>query len=603
MRVLVKIIRLVFAAVLLICLFSGCAANDNSEVSTDKEASTGGASEIAENINLKDIDITADGDQTIVTLSLLSGSREAGYSESKLTQLPEYEITQLNEPQRIMITINNISFWDYEEDDETWALSDFVLGLFREVPADDESLIIYIQLSQSSEIVTEESEGDLIISLTPAEQNEGSKYFCASNSFLAHQDGTWPDSIDMMPVLCSDSENKLLISAPFDTEDEATALMETANETLAGVLPDNTVYVIELAAGALPDYSANIDYSISDDINVVMTDGVIVDTPLLLQNGRYLATASDGRIAFSRSYTPEEPALEQDSYLSSEKLWILETNGRIQNIEDGDFYAIEEVAFSSDGRYISILDVSIENSVLYIYDFETEELINLGEEGFGSQTSAFAWSDTDNTLYAMTGYTALQMLSCTFDSDGSFEIDAVEEEAGAVGHLGVSNGRLIFADNYAGEAGIIYEIGDERRTITEGIDFRIAPDNKTLLVEQILSAESSEDEQVLTSLKICDIETGVETEIPIEAGTVIVDYCFSCNGGKVFYSVDLSETEESEYQYGLYAYDLTSNTTKRIALCMTGEFATSGTAGELYLIDYIYNDENSFYATYIYDFS
>ncbi|MDD5018407.1 MAG: hypothetical protein PHO15_09940 [Eubacteriales bacterium] len=598
-----KLIRLLFLIFISAGLLFGCSAQEDkqAETGTPSLTATGGVSGAAENINLKEIDISADGDQTVVTLSLLSGSREAGYAETKLTQLPEYEIVQLDQPQRIMVRLENISFWDYKED-PSWALSDFVLGLFREVPADDDSLIIYIQLSQSAVFSVEESEGDLIIRLTPGSENAGSKYFCVSNSFYEHQEGTWPDSIDMMPVLCSDSINRLLISEPFDTQDEAESFMETANMTLSSVLPDNIVYVVALEKNALPDNANNVDYSIADDKNVIMKDGIIIDTPLLLQNGKYLATAADGHIAFSRRYKPEEPALEQDSYQLSEKLWILDPNGRIQNINIADFYAIDQVAFSADGRYICILDVSIENRVLYVYDFDTETPINLGEEGFGSQTAAFAWSDVDNTLYAMTGYSSMQMMSCTFQTDGSFDIDAVEEEAGSEGYLGVSDGRLFFADNYAGDAGVIYEISDTRRVVTEGIDFSLSSDGKTMLVLEMVSASSSEDEQVLTSLKLCDIETGEETYI-VE-GADIVDFCFSRNGNKVYYTEAMSDGAESGYDFGLYAYDITTgDMPSQLALSCTADFATAPETGTLYFIYFVDNADDGFYATYIYELS
>ena len=477
-----KLRGLIVIIALLILITSGCTNKDGSTdagVSPNQSAS-GGVTEPAQNVNLKSINITTDGEDTVVTLSLLSGSREAGYAESKLTQLPEYKVVSLPQPQRVMITLQNISFWDYEQNDDR-AFSDFVLGLYKEVPAEDDSLVIYLQLSQDADIDIEESEGDLILRLTPSGTSTAAQYYCVSDAFFAHQEGTWPESIDMQPVLCSDGENRLLISSPFATLEEAETYRETVIAELTDALPDYTAYVVKLPAGALPDYETNTDYTLASQHKTVVENGVLADTPLLLQNGRYLATAPDGRIAFVRRYKPEEPALDQTSYLMSDKLWILNPNGRIFSVDVSDFYLIDQAAFSHDGRYISLLDVSIENRVLYVYDFETENLINLGEEGFGSQTSAFAWSDIDNTLYSMTGNNALQMRACTFSSDGSFTISAVEEEAGAEGYLAVSQGRLFFADKSAGRSGEIYEISDERRALTQGIDFCVSPDGAMLL--------------------------------------------------------------------------------------------------------------------------
>ena len=124
-----------------------------------------------------------------------------------------------------------------------------------------------------------------------------------------------------------------------------------------------------------------------------------------------------------------------------------------------EFFSISKAEFSADGRYIAILDLSIENRVLYIYDFEADDtdetgqggFINLGEEGFGDQTAAFAWSDTDDVIYAMTGYSAMQMMACEMLPGGDVHIFAVEEMAGSEGALAVSQGRLFFADSFAGD--------------------------------------------------------------------------------------------------------------------------------------------------------
>ncbi len=576
----------------------GCAPGGQPSSDAPTQTAAGGVSQPAENINLKDIDITAQGSNTVVTLSLLSGSRKAGYPESKLTRLPEYEISLLEQPQRLMIKLSNISFWDYTPK-QNWAFSEFVLGLFREVPANEKSLIIYIQLSRTAEFTVQESEGDLVVELKPGTENAESKFFCLSNSFYEHQEGLWPQDIDMTPVLCADLENKLLISRPFETRQEAQAFMESANQTLKAVLPDSSLYVSQIGKDALPAFISNADFSAADGRSVVMKDGVMMQTPLLLQNGKYLASAADGRIAFSRRYKPEEPALEQDIYLLSEKLWMLDPNGRVQKIDVPDFYYIDSAAFSADGRYLCLLDVSMENRVLYVYDFVTSVLINLGEEGFGNQTAAFAWSDKSDILYAMTGYGSMQMMSCSFNEDATFNISAVEEAAGSEGRLKVASGRIFFADN-AGYSGVIYEIGAKRRKVTEGMDFAVSPDAKTMLV---LETSSAGLEEVLTSLKLCDIKTGESKYIVKNA--LITSFCFSQSGSKVYYT-DASLPEEEttgQYKYGLFTYDIASAARQMAALSSTEDFAPSNEPGKIYLIQYFGDTANSFFATYTYDLS
>ncbi len=579
------LIRAIAVLLVAFTLF-GCAAREPLE--NPAQSASGGRADAAEHINLKDINISADADETVVTLSFLSGSRNSDFPETRLLSLPEYRVTQLPSPQRIMITLQNISYCDYEEKD-SWALSDFLRGLFQESPADNDSVIIYLQLSREAQFSVEESEGDLIIRLEPSVSQEPSRFYCVTNSFFQHQEGTWPREIDMTPVLCSDLQNKLLISQPFDTRESAESYRDSINTQLQNSLPGNSLNVVELAPGALPDYT-NIDYSVAEGKKVLVQQGTPVNLPLLLQNGKYLATAPDGRVAFSRSYKPDEPALQQNAYLNSEKLWILKTDGQVQSLDISEFYMIDSAQFSYDSRYICLLDVSIENRVLYVYDFSTSVLLNLGEEGFGNQTAAFAWSDSENKLYAMTGYDgALQMLSCTFGEDG-INIEAVEEQAGAEGHLGVSQGRLFFADN---AAGTIYKIDDTRSEVAPGIDFQISPDGTSMVA---LETNIAENEQVLTNLKLYDIVTGKYKAILENAE--VASFCFSPDGGSIYYTVEEDGTQEA-YPYGLYAYNIASGENAQLALCSTGDIA-AGKAGVIYLIQFFDDAETGFYATYQY---
>jgi len=493
-----------------------------------------------------------------------------------------------------MIRFENVIFSDYEQK-SSWAASGLIHGIFKETPADDHSLVIYIQLSRSVSFDVSEDEGRLIVTLSPGNENESesTQYYCVSNSFYEHQEGRWPVDIDMQPVLCSDLKNKLLISLPFETKVAAQNYLESIVSTLKEALPDAVLSVIAVSKNALPDYAADINYYQIEGRQLLIKDGSYLKTSVLLDNGRYLDSAQDGRIAFSRLYKPEQPALEQDKYLMSEQLWILNTDGLTQSVDISEFFAISKAAFSADGRYIAILDQSIENVVVYVYDFTEKTLINLGEEGFGSQTADFAWSDASNTLYAMTGnQDTKQMKSCTFSDDGSFKIEAVEEQEGGEGHVAVWRGRLFFADSVAGK---VFEISETRRELTSGVDIRVQSENGSLLV---LETQPSDDERVSTSLKLYDMDSG-ET-VYITQNTDVVSFGFM-KDAKVYYLDAMVEGAKEGYPYGLISYDAVRSTWEEIALCSTDEFATTA-SGMLYFIDYLGEVNNGFYATYKYEF-
>jgi Tol biopolymer transport system component len=578
-----KTVTFILALIMLLVLPAGCAPAAGQSM-------TGGIDKPAENINLKDIDISVSSDETVVTLSLLSGSRAAGYPETKLTKLPAYEITTLSQPYRLKISLSGISFWDYEQK-STWDMTGLVSGLFREVPANYDSLIVYVQLSQEAQYDVKEDEGNLIVTLKPGAQSGSNAYYCVADAFYEHQEGLWPESIDMTPVLCTDNQNKLLISQPFPTQAAAESYQKQITDELAKSLPDKTVSVIQLAAGALPDYVADIDYSSAEGRSVLLKDGVLMNTPIVLSNGRYLASSPDGTIAFSRIYQPGESTAEQDAYLTSEKLWIMDPNGRIQNVDTPEFFYIDNAAYSFDGRYLALLDVSIDNRVLYLYDFSVGKLYNMGEEGLGSQTSSFAWSDTEDTLYAMSGNDSMQLHICTFADDGSFKIGGMEEQAGDEGNLAVSGKRVFFANSVAEK---VYEIGSVRYEMGSGMDVKVSPDGKKLL---ILDAKADTDDQVLTDLKLYDIETDKTSTIVNNAR--IVDFCFG-GDGKVYYTNEAVQQPSDGYPYGLYACDIEiGGSPELVALCSTSDMSAS--QGKLYFIEYIGEGDNGFYATYVYD--
>ncbi len=579
-------IKVILYTIICTVMFSACTSVNKPEDGQQGTEAAGGDSLIAENINLKDISVLQKQGETFVTFSFLSGSRKTGYAEKKLTQMPKYEIKLLDQPARLRIKFHNISFWDYESaDNKTYP--DYIAGIFREVPAKDNSLVIYIQFTKNITFTPpEEEEGSLTISIAPSDMNNDVKYYCVANAFLEHQEGRWPDTIDMQPVLCADLSNKLLVSRPFDNKEDAYAYAQNALSLLEKTLPEKTLNVVALSGGALPEYM-DIDYLLLEKRSIIQKDGSTANTPLLINNGRYLCSAADGRIAFARIHYPDGETTLNNSYVLSETLWIRHQNDRIQSIDVPDFFSIKKAAFSSDGRYLGILDVSAETSVLYVYDFDAQKLYNIGEEGFGSLTADFAWSDIENTVYA---YSNTKIMSCSFSGEIKTISEAGEWPAGE-GSLEISKGRIFFAHNGTR----VYQLGVEKTELTKGADIKISPDGNKLLV---LEKETSENEQVLTSLKLYDIETREETAIVRNAD--IACFGFSQSGGKIYYTADSNESEQ--FRYALYVYDTLSGTLTKAALCSTAIFFPAASPADLYFVDYIDESQvNGFFATYIYD--
>ena len=76
----------------------------------------------------------------------------------------------------------------------------------------------------------------------------------------------------MQPVLCSDLTNKLLISRPFDSKDEAQGYLKSIEEKVKKALPDVSLSVVSVAKNALPDFTSGIDYAMVESRGVLMKD-------------------------------------------------------------------------------------------------------------------------------------------------------------------------------------------------------------------------------------------------------------------------------------------------------------------------------------------
>jgi hypothetical protein len=143
---------------------------------------------------------------------------------------------------------------------------------------------------------------------------------------------------------------------------------------------------------------------------------------------------------------------------------------------------------------------------------------------------------------------------------------------------------------------VIYEIGEERRQVCSGVDFKISGDGKTLLV---LESYSTGGEERTTNLKLCDAGTLVETYIVKD--TQIENFDFSQNQSRVFYTTSFAQNAIDDYQYEFVAYDIVTETEELVALCSTTDFVMSNKPGIVYFIKEITDSQQNFFAAFEYD--
>ena len=534
--------------------------------------------------NLKNVIVEEEADATAVILEFRDGSFKAGYEEYPERNVPDCGISMTRQPVRLVIKFSGLSFWDWK-DAGGIDLTGLVLGVFGEASGDG-SYVLYIQLSGNAEYESARTQGGMRISLKPKPGGEGVKYYCLSDSFEYRRSGEWPRSVEMYPVLCSDLENKLLISEPFDTEEQARLFMERANTELKTALPGAALYIDRLGENALPDYL----YEPGADAQpkeIVSIDGAVQDTPALLRNGRYLCSSGDGRVLFARSSTKASP---DGGLYDTETLWMLNTDGSTRRLNVQSFGSLRQAGFSPDGRFAAALDDSTDGE-LYVYDTVGEKTYGMADEGFGTGVQSFCWSDMSDEIYAVVGDEEPRLLCCAFTPDGASGVRTLRNLTYPDGEVWVSRGRVFYMEG-GFDTGEIYEYGVPDRDITGGTGFAVSGDASMMLV-----LESSQEEGGLTCLKLCDIQTGICRYVARDVYPE--SYCFTADGAKAYYCAYIGN--DDKYPYGLYAYDISAGTARLEAMSAAGIIYGGVSAGEIYLV-WGPDDEKGIYSTYIYNY-
>jgi len=534
--------------------------------------------------NLKNLSVEAGEAETAVILGFVDGSFKAGYEEYPQRDVPDCRISLTRQPVRLMIQFSGLSFWDWKYDSDV-GIAGLVLGAFGEASGDGE-YVLYIQLSGNAEYEAARTQGGMRISLKPKPGGEGEKYYCLSDSFGARRSGEWPRSVEMYPVLCSDLENKLLISEPFDTEEQARSFMERANTELKTALPKAALYIDRLGENALPDYLYEPGAD-AEKREILSVSGAVRDTPALLRNGRYLCSSRDGRVLFARNSRMVFP---DGGVYDTETLWMLYSDGSARRLSVQNFGSLRQAGFSPDGRFAAVLDDSASGE-LYVYDTVGEKTYGMADEGFGTGVQSFCWSDMSDEIYAVAGEEETRLLCCEFTPDGASGVRVLRDLTYPDGEVWVSRGRVFFMEGDF-DTGEIYEYGVPDRDITGGTGFAVSGDGALMLV-----FETSPDEGGLTSLKLCDIQTGICRYVAKDVYPE--SYCFSADGARAFYTAYIGKDEK--FPYGLYSYDISAGTVRLEALSAAGIIYGGISPGEIYLV-YGPDDEKGIYSKYTYDF-
>ncbi len=563
------------------------------EEETNPPQLTGGITD--EGINLKNINIQTEDNTTKIVMSFISGSRVSGVSEAKVSALPVYDVSTLSSPSRLRVDLN-VDFWDYE-DTANIPTESIVLGVFNTIYSHKGNISVYFQLKNDVEATLNESGDKLEITLKNVNATTQEQYFAGINAFEEYEQDLIDKELKFTPTLCNGLNAKMLISAPFESEESAKAFCDNANELIAGKVPTKQAFVFKMQTNQLPEHNREVSTQNVSEKKVMMVDDVNLNLPVLVENGKYLTTTADGNIIYARAYLPNY--YQDNEQVVKERLWVIEQSGRKTELPLPDFYSVEKCEASTDGRYLAILDSAVHNKVLYVYDNTENKLYNMGEEGFGAITASFDWAQDKNIIYAMSGGGTVQLKQYDFSKGDGERISSVEEKKGALGKIEYFEGNIYFVDSTAGEGGEIYKVDiatHQRETVTEGIDFRLSKDGKNMAV---ISQKAGDEEQVTLDLNMLNLETAEESLVAKDV--LIEDFSFDANSDTLYYMTPNYENVNPDYPFALMQYSLSAKNTDAVGYCATGRFNTSKTSKELYIIDYYSQANSNFYITYIYD--
>lgn len=565
---------------------AGCGAQGTEP--DENGIATGGDQTIEENANLKDIDISKDGDAEKVVLSFINGSRSAGIEEGRISAVPQYEAELLSNPYRLKIEIGAVSFWDYKAK-SNWSSSTLVTGIFKTMPVAEQPFTLYIQLSDNVNYTISEQDDTLSIRLEPKNDHaSAAKQYVVLNAFAELEEGLIPEDLGLTPVLCEGYTQTVLISQGFDTVEEAEEYKGKVETAIANTMTPKTVSIVQLQDNAAPVLASDDNSVIAAEKTVLLKDGQEQTLPVVMQNGRYLCASSEYGV-FARTMQPD---LSMDvENVTLDQLWTVNNEGKKTQMDLPEFYGVLQAEFSSDGRYLAILDADTDSSILYLYDSENGAITNLGEEGFGNSTSCFAWDESENVIYAVTGFNNQQMMK--YDVEGGEEkVSTIEERSCSATSMALYGNTIYFAESDEENANYtVYALDIRtgvRTPVTTGMDCKISHDGKYLLV---LENEQLEEEVVAFRIKIWNLETQEETTIAEQA--YVENYTFDAEKNVIYYTVSDEAKQDTNYPYTLYKYDIEVGKASTLGDLTTSSIVASNTQGTLYVIDYfeVENDE------------
>lgn len=568
--------------VIIILILSSCirlkelvASNTNSPNITDRrymassQVSSGG-DELTQQ-NLADIKIeNLEDDRVKMTLSFMTSSGISLIDQKVSKGVPNYTISHIDGVDRMVIKLDGISNWTYRIYENEIKDNKVISGVLKQEPTGSDSLYLYISTLDEYGYTVEKNANKLEIYFTHIPTALSYSYYIRINAFVEYQNAYFSYQ-DFYPSISLDGVNGVLISKPFSTESQANEYLLEQKDTLTNMAQGKEISIIRLGNNELPEYNYQneIEQIINNPIGTKYGEPIL-GIPLVT-DGRFLSWGnSKTEFAYAKTYTILG-AQEGDVY-SYEQICTSTGEGQ-RNLIEYQCTSLLSAGYSYDGQYMAFIDQDAQTRMLVIVDTKTGKLYIPADDGFGIDTSSFVWSNNDNRLYAITGeYDSKQLLCYDMQDINNIQVFALVEEEYIESNLYLHDDNIYYLKSTPDNSTTnIYSAdintGKSREHISAN-SFMLSPDGQSLVVNDM-----QKDDVENYSLYIYDIDSGEKQSI--QDGKMVMDYTWSKDSTRVYYSVYKSAGWEEEYPLELYYYDVEQKTSYYMMDMITGALYTA----------------------------
>ncbi|NCB30088.1 MAG: hypothetical protein EOM66_01610 [Clostridia bacterium] len=543
--------------------------------------------------------IKESGETTSLIFQFKSGSRMSGTDTQKdAVNTLAYTIWMEENPARLMVRFEDLSYWDYERDQP--APAGLVLGSFRyalqaaaeeneqEATADnkDGSMYVCFQLAADSAFKAEEHNDSLTITLLAKTNEKKEKkeaeseasWYLVGDAFRDYCVGKLKGWEAFTPTYAHDLSHIVLVSTPYASDIEA----ELAKQNLLAQNPMAMAAewnVAQALPGALPVYDEEARYVAVYEESVQRRNGQAQPAEVFLADGLYLSAVPHrlgGGTLYSKRITR---GVGTDSY-SFEQLYVRDAQGADKSLLGYEFATIERAAFSPDGRRLAVLERAAERTNLYIVDVEMREVTaELTQGGFGELVSAICWDSMGSVLFAVSGSGEMQVHAYDFNVPDETKRHVVVDKNGAnEGYIGFCDGEVYFVQSEM-ENETIYRIkpeGGVRKSFHSGSAFALSPNNAFMAISAASGVSTVES---ANQFFLLDMRNGETKSIPAEFP--VYEFLWSQDGSRIYYFEDklsgglgeeagedagqaATDASQDPYPYTLWVYELATGESRQV---------------------------------------